>query len=114
MLARVLPAALEVTSRHHGLARMVAPRVIDVAVVGGLARDLAHVPPDESQRPAHSNSSSRVNRPLGARSVDSEAGTSVDGSGSRERMAFTQMRAASRITMTIRMAKNAARMPSTV
>src|SRR4051812_29874133 len=96
-LARVLAAALEVAPRHHGLAGVIAPAVLDVAVIRALAGHLAQVPADAGEdvahrharpAPSYSNCSSRVNRPDGARMCDSAAGTSVLGSSSGERMAL--------------------------
>src|SRR5262245_60333516 len=106
---------------------MVAPHVLDVAVVRALARDLAQVPahagvgvakrerhleilsssvlrakrpsptrtePAPTPRAAPSpetseRSSSFQNNPAGAMILDSSNGTSVSGSGSRARIAFT-------------------------
>ena len=64
-LARVLAAALEVAPRHHRLTGMVAPAMLDVAVVRALSPDdLAQVPAtpprrlaDRHARPAGSSSS---------------------------------------------------------
>ena len=98
---------------------MLAAAVFDIAVVRALARDLAQVPAHarielaRGQR-SPTSSSLRANNPDGASSCDSSAGASVLGSGSLERMALMQMRVASAITTTIRIAKNAARIPSTV
>ena len=86
--ARILAAALEVAPRHHGLPRVLAPPVLDVAVVGALTRHLAQVPAHAADefasgghiRPAASRLSSRANSPEGALRCDSDAGTSVVGS----------------------------------
>src|SRR5918992_1319746 len=139
LLARVLPAALEVAPGHHRLIRVLAPHVLDVAVVRRLAGHLAQVPTDAGERVLHGHGSPPVgagsrskrawpplapantarssaveNRPAGARIRDSTYSASVEGSGSRARMALNQMRDASRITTMIIVANRAARMPSTV
>src|SRR3954452_23563222 len=110
---------------------MLPPAMLHVAVVAALAGHLAQVPAHAGEGPAGRHLaapavSSRRKRPLAARSSavgnspagakirDGSAGASVERSGSRERIAMKQTRAASRITMTISTAKNAARMPSTV
>ena len=119
-VAVVLAPALEVAPRHHRLARVLAPRVLDVAVVGAsrpttsrryqrtperratvmaaltrARRSRAKRPPSPAPASARRALLGRREQPGGATSCDSTAGTSVVGSGSRARMALTQIRAAS-------------------
>ncbi len=51
LVAHPHPPALVVAPRHHRLVRVVAPHVLDVAVVGALAGHLAQVPADAARRP---------------------------------------------------------------
>src|SRR5688572_24824347 len=113
---------------------MHAGLVLDVAVVGGLAGDLADVPPHAPAGQHHrrtgphsrplgsgppapaaaliANLSSLVAiSPAGATSVERTYGTSVVVTVSGCRRALMQTRAASAITTMTRRAKNAARMP---
>src|SRR5512133_3590804 len=52
VVAIVLAPALEVPPRHDHRARVLAPHVLDVALVRGLARGLAQVPADTSREAA--------------------------------------------------------------
>src|SRR5512133_2019173 len=52
VVAIVLAPALEVPPRHDHRARVLAPHVLDVALVRGLARGLAQVPADTSREGA--------------------------------------------------------------
>src|SRR5512133_2773972 len=52
VVAIVLAPALEVPPRHDHGARVLAPHVLDVALVGGLARGLTQVPADTPREAA--------------------------------------------------------------